>query len=228
MILAQAAHVDLHVTHWVTIQQEDPILMTGIEWTSGWKVQDLKHMLGDNANTEEVKAILWGWKKLTLYQRALYHQHTPAGELEEALQFVVPMAHWVTAMNGCYCDAGHQGQQLTLCLLHDHLWWPGIAAQMQKAISNCKGCIQHEGSHAKAPVQPFIVTASLEVLHADFTSIDTTMELDWSQNVVNLLVFCDLFTKHIMAYVTPNQTVKTVATFLWQATSQSSEHWPSS
>ena len=41
-------------------------------------------------------------------------------------------------------------------------------------------------------------------------------ELDQPQNVVNVLVFCDHFMKHIMGYVTPNQTAKTVAKFLWQ------------
>ena len=58
VILAQAAHIDLHVTDWVTAQQEDPILNTVIEWISGQKVQDLKHLLGDDANTEEGKNIL--------------------------------------------------------------------------------------------------------------------------------------------------------------------------
>ena len=46
--------------------------------------------------------------------------------------------------------------------------------------------------------------------------VETMMELDETLNVVNLLVFCDHFIKHIMAYVTPNQTVKTIAKFLWQ------------
>ena len=30
-------------------------------------------------------------------------------------------------MNGCHQDAGHQGQQQTLYLLHDQFWWPGMA-----------------------------------------------------------------------------------------------------
>ena len=87
---------------------------------------------------------------------------------------------------------------------------------MQKAISNCEQCIQHEGTCAKAPVQPIIVTAPLELLHIDFTSIETMMELDQPPNVVNLLVFCDHFTKHVMAYVTLIKLQKIVAKFLWQ------------
>ena len=39
VILAQVACIDLHVTDWVTAQQEDPLLKAVIEWISGWKVQ---------------------------------------------------------------------------------------------------------------------------------------------------------------------------------------------
>ena len=59
-IQARAAHicVNLHVTDWVATQKEDPIHKTMIKWISKWKVQDLKHLLEDNVNTEEGKAIL--------------------------------------------------------------------------------------------------------------------------------------------------------------------------
>ena len=119
-------------------------------------------------------------------------------------------------MNGCYCNARHQGQQRTLRLLNDWFSWPGMAAQMQWVISSCEQCIQHEGIWAKGPVQLIIVTIPLELLHVDFTSIETLIELDLSPKVVSLLVFCDHFMKHIMVYMTPNQNVKTVAKFLWQ------------
>ena len=69
---------------------------------------------------------------------ALYHCHTQASEVEEVLQFAVPMAHQVSTMNGCHWDAGHQGQQQTLYLLQDQFCWPCMAMQMQKVISNCE------------------------------------------------------------------------------------------
>ena len=65
-------------------------------------------------------------------------------------------------------------------------------------------------------MQPIIVTAPLELLHIDFTSIETTMELDQLPHIVNILIFCNHFLKHIMAHMNPNQTVRTVAKFLWQ------------
>ena len=121
VVLARAAQtcVDLHVTDWVTTHQENPILKTVIEWISSQKIQDLKHLLGDDTKTKEEKNILQEWKKLIVYQGALYHHHTPNSGLEEVLQFVVLMAHQVTVMNGCHQDVGHQGQQQMLCLLHD-------------------------------------------------------------------------------------------------------------
>ena len=73
------------MTDWVTTQQEDPIVKTAIEWISNQKVQDLKHLLGEDTNTEEWKTILQEWKKLMLCQGALYHCHTPMGKLEEVL-----------------------------------------------------------------------------------------------------------------------------------------------
>ena len=58
-------------------------------------------------------------------------------------------------------------------------------------------------------------TAPLDLLHVDFTSIETTLELNQSPRVANVLVFQDHFTKHVLAYVTSDQTAKTTAKFLY-------------
>ena len=42
------------------------------------------------------------------------------------------------------------------------------------------------------------------------------MELDQPSHIVNVLVFCDHFTRHVMVYLTLDHTAKTVARFLWQ------------
>ena len=68
-VQARAAimHVNLHMTDWVAAKQEDAILKTTIEWIFNWKVQDLKHLLGDDVNTEGGKANLQEQKRLMLY-----------------------------------------------------------------------------------------------------------------------------------------------------------------
>ena len=88
--------------------------------------------------------------------------------------------------------------------------------QKQQSIKSCAHCLQHQGNLSKVPIHPIVATALMDLLHVDFTSILITLELNRPPKVTNVLVFQDRFTKHIMAYVTPNQTAKTVAKFLYQ------------
>ena len=90
-----------------------------------------------------------------------------------------------------------------------------MAKQMRQVIKACRHCLQYEGGTPKAPLCPIVSTALLDLLHVDFTSIETMMELDQLPKAINVLVFQDHFTKHLLAYVTPNQTAKTVAKFLY-------------
>ena len=90
-----------------------------------------------------------------------------------------------------------------------------MAKQMKQVIRACKHCLQYEGGTSKAPLCPIVATAPLDLLHVDFTSIKTTLELNQSPRVANVLVFQDHFTKHVLAYVTPDQTAKTIAKFLY-------------
>ena len=90
-----------------------------------------------------------------------------------------------------------------------------MAKQIRQVIKTCRCCLQYEGGSPKAPLCCIVATALLDLLHVDFTSIETTMELDQLPRVTNVLVFQDHFTKHVLAYVTPNQTVKTIAKFLY-------------
>ena len=142
--------------------------------------------------------------------------HDAQGESEDLMLFMVPKVHWVAALNGCHWDAGHQGHDHTLSLLQEHFWWPGMASQMQQVIRNSRCCLQHEGSLPKAPLHPIVATAPLDLLHVDFTSIETTLEPNQSPRYAKILIFQDHFMKHVLAYVTPNQTAKTITKFLYQ------------
>ena len=129
--------------------------------------------------------------------------------------FMVPRMHQTPTLNGCHRDTGHQGHGHTLSLLHESFWQPGMAKQMRQVIKACKCCLQYDGGTPKAPLCPLVATAPLDLFHVDFTSIETTMELNQLPRVANVLVFQDHFTKHVLAYVTPNQTAKTIAKFLY-------------
>ena len=91
-----------------------------------------------------------------------------------------------------------------------------MANQMQQSSKSCMHCLQHEGNLSKAPLHPIVATAPMDLFHVDFTSIEMTLELNRPPKVTNILVFQDHITKHLMAYVTPDQTAKTVTKFLYQ------------
>ena len=150
------------------------------------------------------------WRNLqnfTSLQGTLYLCSTPKGENEDLLLFIVPKVDGTAVLNRCHQDAGHQGHDCTLSLLQEWFWWPGMAKHMRQVIKACKCCLQYEDSTPKAPLCPIVATTALDLLHVDLTSIETTMELDQSPRITNVLVFQDHFTKHVLAYVIPNQTV---------------------
>ena len=44
----------------------------------------------------------------------------------------------------------------------------------------CRSYLQYKGGTPKALLCPIVATTPLDLLHVDFTSIETTMELDQS------------------------------------------------
>ena len=91
-----------------------------------------------------------------------------------------------------------------------------MANQMWQSIKTCTHCLQHKSGLSKAPLHPIMATTPLDLLYVDFTSIETTLDLNKSPTVPNSLVFQDHFMKQVLVYVIPNQTAKTIAKFLFQ------------
>ena len=80
-------------------------------------------------------------------------------------------------------------------------------------MRRCQHCKIFEGAVVKAPLCPIQAYAPLELVHVDFTSIETTMELNQSLSVKNVLVLMDHFTRYVMAFVTKAQKAKTLREF---------------
>ena len=205
----------MHVTNWAAAQTEDPLLDAVLHWLKAKKMTDLRTLLGEHASSEEGQMVWRNHQNFTVLQDALYLHSTSKGENEDLLLFILPKAYQTAALNGCHQDAGHQGLDHTLSLLQGCFWCPRMAKQMRQTIRACTCCIQYEGCFPKAPLCPIVATAPLDLPHVDFTSIETTLEPNQSPRVANILVFQDHFTKHMLAYVTPDQTAKTIAKFLY-------------
>ena len=226
-VAARCPLVEMHITNSAKAQWEDPMLSTVLDWMKAQKQTNVRMLLAEHASSKEDKLILQNWQNFTIHQGALYLCSMPKGKTEDLLLFAVPEAHCVTALNS-HPDAGHQGHDSTLSLLQECFWWLGITNQVQKSLRSCMHCLQHKGNLSKVPLHPIVSTASMDLLHIGFTSIEMTMELNRLPKVVNVLVFRDHFMKHVMAYVPPNQTEKTVANFYTRVTSQSLGLWPGS
>ena len=197
------------------VQKEDPKLDAVLQWLESKKKTDLRTLLRQHASSKEGWMVWRNRQNCATLQGTLYLCSTPKGENEDLLLFLVPKMHHTTALDGCHQDAGHQGHDCTLSLLQEHIWWSGIAKQMRQVIKACKHCLQYEGGILKAPLCLIVAIAPLDLLHVDFTSIETMLELNQLPRVTNVLVFQDHFTKHILAYVTPGQTTKNIAKFLY-------------
>ena len=68
-----------------------------------------------------------------------------------------------------------------------------------------------EGEVPRVPLCPIRVYAPLELVHLDYTSIESTMELNKPPVVKNVLVMTDHFMRYALAMVTKDQMAKTVA-----------------
>ena len=83
-------------------------------------------------------------------------------------------------------------------------------------MKSCQHCQIFKGAIVKAPLYPIKAFTPLELVHIDFTSIETTMELNQPPSVKNVLVITDHFTRYSMAFVTKDQKAKTVAQILYE------------
>ena len=140
----------------------------------------------------------------------MYVSTMPKGETEGVLTFVVPVGQCCTVLSSVHHDAGHQGQQRTLALTQERFWWPIMAKDCHTLVRGCPCCRAFEGEVPKAPLCPIRVFAPLELVHLDYTSIESTMELNKPPVVRNVLMITDYFMRYALVVVTKDQTTKTV------------------
>ena len=108
---------------------------------------------------------------------------TPKGEAEGVVTFVVPMDQCHVTLNGVHRDAGHQGQARTLALTQERFWWLTLVENCKAMIRGCQHCRTFKGAIPKALLCLIRVYTPLELVHMDFTSIETDMELNkpWNE-----------------------------------------------
>ena len=198
----------MHNVDWEEAQEADAALATCHKWLH------LKECLGVEAETEQGKMFFRIRNSLVLNKGLMYMSTTLKGKTEGVLTFVVPVGQCCMALNGVHHDAGHQGQQRTLALAQERFWWPMMAEDCDAIVRGCLRCRAFEVP--KAPLCPIRAYASLELVHLDYTSIESMMELNRPPVVKNVLVMTDHFTRYTLAVVTKDQTAKTVTKVIYE------------
>ena len=222
-VKVQAAELaPMHVVNWEDTQEADMVLAAGRKWLKAHKDTPtkkrdalLKKYLGSLADMEEGCTLFHICNSLVLSKGLLYISTTPKGELEGVLA-LVPSNQHTMALNSVHHDAGHQGQQSTLVLAQECFWWPMMVEDCKALVRGCPRCCAFEGVIYKAPLCPTRAHAPLELVHVDFTSRESTMELNKPPSVKNILVIMDHFTHYTLAVMMKDQMVKTVAKVLYE------------
>ena len=168
--------VEMHITNWPAAQREDPVLDAVLHWLEAKKKTDLRTLLGEHTSSEEGQMVWRNHQNFTILQNVLYLCSMPKGGKDNLLLFEELKAHWTASLNRCHRDMGHQGHDHTLSLLQECFWWPRMVNQIRQLIQACMHYIQYKGGFPKAPLCAIVTTAPLDLLHVDFTSIETTLE----------------------------------------------------
>ena len=85
-----------------------------------------------------------------------------------------------------------------------------MAEDCHAIVRGCLHCQAFEGEVPRAPLCLIRVYASLELVDLDYTSIESTMELNKPPVVKNVLVMTDHFTRYALAVVMKDQMAKMV------------------
>ena len=93
---------------------------------------------------------------------------------------------------------------------------PGVYKDVDQAVKNCRCCQLYGGKEEKAPMVPMMVTSPLQLVHLDFTSFETTTNLNELPKTENVLVIIDHFTTYTRTYVTKDQKVSMAARILYE------------
>ena len=91
-----------------------------------------------------------------------------------------------------------------------------MADDCQAIVRGCPHCQAFDREVPRAPLCLIQVYAPLELVHLDYTSIESTMELNKPPMVKNVLVMTDHFMRYALEVVTKDQMAKIVAKVFYE------------
>ena len=107
-----------NITDWKLEQQEDPILYQVVKHRKASR-ETFKEALLKVTDRKAVSADAKSKDQLIMKNGLLYWQSKQGQTQETVLQFVVPQIHRNADLDGCHCEAAHQGQSHSLSLMQE-------------------------------------------------------------------------------------------------------------
>ena len=190
--------------NWAMEQKKDPVLNVVHQLVkNGQKpTKEIKTQSG----TEVMKWIK-EWSRLFLHEDILYRKRVDS-EGEEQWQLLCPQQFRTVVCKLLHNDMGHLGQDRTIALCQDRVFWPGMSSDVIKWIAQCHRCTCAKAPSLPqcAPLESIITSQAMELVALDFLTLE-----DGRGGVTNVLVMTDHFTKFAMAVPTTNQSARTTA-----------------
>jgi transposase InsO family protein len=181
-----------------TAQRQDKALALVMEWLKA----------GDKANigglgTPLTQAL---WKKRNKLQV------DKDGLLRMDDRLVIPETMKTVVYKHLHEDMGHLGPDRLWALASPRFYWPNMAAEMRKYVTQECVCIKDKrpSRNFRAPLQSLSASAPFELISIDFLHVEKSGGCEY------ILVIVDNFTRFCQAYATRNKEAKTAAKCLFQ------------
>ena len=90
-----------------------------------------------------------------------------------------------------------------------------MAKESVLALKNCKQCLIFKADIQTPKLAPIIATKPMDLVHIDFVKMEIPGDLRKKPKTKNVLVIVDHFTRFVQAYLTKDQTARTIARVLY-------------
>ena len=116
----------MHVTNWAEAQWEDPEIEAAMDWcqlnrkkSELWTTIEVQVSPQSKQEHSSREKLVEKCRPADPVWRTVVPRYTPKYQVDEVKHFIVPRAHRRTAIDGCHCDAGHQGKKRMESVISD-------------------------------------------------------------------------------------------------------------
>lgn len=150
------------------------------------------------------------WERMKLVDNVLFRQ---VNDPNEGLlrQLVLPHCLRPEVLRLLHDQAGHQGIERTITLVHRRFYWPGSYKDITLFCKSCERCgvAKMPQPRVHTPLGHLLSSKPNQIVAMDFTVLERS-----SCGRENVLVMTDVFSKFTVAVPTRDQTAQTTAKIL--------------